>query len=200
MAALPVAAITLHAQRRQAAPPKLRVEISFPAEAHAGPITGRVYVMITRTLDVNVRGTLQKVEPRLQVGRTGVPFFGRDVEKLAPGQAAAIDETDLGTPVESLKDVPPGEYFVQAMVNVYSEFKRADGKAVWMHDDQWEGQHWRTSPGNLYSTPQKVKIDPKAGGVIALVADQVIPPVQVPPGQGTEVVVVCPNAGKKVAT
>jgi hypothetical protein len=74
--------------------------------------------MITRTLEISFRGTLQKVEPRLQVGRTGVPFFGRDVEALAPGRAAVIDETDLGSPVESLKDVPPGEYYVRAMVNV----------------------------------------------------------------------------------
>ena len=177
---LPGLHASLDARQKSAAPPALRFEISVPASAHAQPITGRVYVMITRTLDVTVRGTLQKVDPRLQIGRTGVPFFGRDVEKLAPGQAAVIDETDLGSPVDSLKDIPPGEYFVQAMVNVYSEFKRADGKVVWMHDDQWEGQRWTVSPGNLYSQPQKVTIDPKVGGTIKLAADQVIPAVQVP--------------------
>jgi hypothetical protein len=31
--------------------------------------------------------------------------------------------------------LPPGDYFVQAFVNVYSAFKRADGHTVWMHDD-----------------------------------------------------------------
>jgi len=177
---LPGLHASLDARQKSAASPPLRFEISVPASAHAQPITGRVYVMITRTLDVTVRGTLQKVDPRLQIGWTGVPFFGRDVEKLAPGQAAVIDETDLGSPVDSLKDIPPGEYFVQAMVNVYSEFKRADGKVVWMHDDQWEGQRWTVSPGNLYSQPQKVTIDPKVGGTIKLAADQVIPAVQVP--------------------
>jgi hypothetical protein len=99
----PVNSRDADAQKKAAAPPTLRFEISVPASAHAQPITGRVYVMITRTLDVTVRCNLQKVEPRLQIGRTGVPFFGRDVEKLAPGQAAVIDETDLGSPVESLK-------------------------------------------------------------------------------------------------
>jgi hypothetical protein len=49
-----------------------------------------------------------------------------------------------------------------------------------MHDDQWEGQRWTVSPGNLYSQPQKVTIDPKVGGTVKLMADQVIPPVQVP--------------------
>ncbi len=148
----------------------VRVEVSFPASVHAGPVTGRVYVMVSRTNDR---------EPRLQIGRTGTPFFGRDVEKLAPGQAAIIDVTDLGTPVASLRDLPPGDYFVQGFVNIYSEFKRADGHVVWMHDDQWEGQHWNVSPGNLYSDPQRVRIDASTES-IKLSASNTIPPVQVP--------------------
>ena len=110
-----------------------RFEISYPASVHAGPITGRVFVMISRT---NQR------EPRLQISRIGVPFFGRDIEKLAPDQAAVIDATDLGTPVETLSQIPPGDYWVQGFINIYSEFRRADGHVVWMHDDQWEGQRW----------------------------------------------------------
>src|SRR5512140_2820951 len=150
----------------------LRFEVSFPAAAHDGPITGRVFVMIAKTGDR---------EPRLQIGRTGTPLFGRDVERLRPGQPALIDETDLGTPIESLRDIPAGDYVVQALVNVYSEFKRADGHVVWMHDDQWEGQRWETSPGNLYSLPQKMRLDASSGYRISLVADQKIPPVVVPP-------------------
>jgi hypothetical protein len=155
---------------RRAVP--LRVEISFPASAHAQPVTGRVYVMISRNGDR---------EPRQQIGRTGVPFFGRDVEQLKPGQAAVIDETDLGSPVESLREIPAGDYFVQAFVNVYSEFRRSDGQVLWMHDDQWEGQQWSRSPGNLYSDVQRVHIDPARPGVITLSAANVIPPVVVPP-------------------
>jgi hypothetical protein len=81
-------------------PPALRFEITFPSAAHATPVTGRVYVMIARAGDR---------EPRLQIGRTGQPFFGRDVEKLAPGTPAIIDDTDLGTPVDSLRDIPAGD-------------------------------------------------------------------------------------------
>src|SRR5580700_9936089 len=90
-----------------------RFDISYPASASTGPITGRVYVMISRKIDP---------EPRLQVGRVGVPFFGRDVENLAARQNAVIDATDLGSPVMILAEIPPGEYYVQAFVNVYSEF------------------------------------------------------------------------------
>ncbi len=154
------------------APAKLRVEIAFSDNAHKDPVTGRVYVMISRTAER---------EPRLQVGRTGVPFFGHDVDKLKPGQAAVIDESDLGSPLDSLKDLPAGDYFVQGFVSVYSEFRRADGRVLWMHDDQWEGQQWTRSPGNLFSEVQKVRIDPAKGGTIRLVANKVIPPVQVQP-------------------
>ena len=149
-----------------------RFEVSYPASAAAGPITGRVFIMISRD---------GQREPRLQISRIGVPFFGRDVEKLAPGQAAVIDSTDLGTPVESLSGIPPGDYYVQAFINVYSEFRRADGHVLWMHDDQWEGQRWVRSPGNLYSAVKQVTLDASKGYTIPFVCDQVIPPVQVPP-------------------
>ena len=177
-AALALLPIALAAQRPAAAPARasgrLSFEVSFPPGAHAGPITGRVFVMISRTSDR---------EPRLQIGRNGAPFFGRDVEGLRPEQPAVIDATDLGSPVSSLTEIPPGDYFVQAMVNVYSEFKRADGHVLWMHDDQWEGQHWNRSPGNLYSDVQKISVGgPDAPPqVIKLITPRIIPPVDIPP-------------------
>ena len=79
-----------------------RFDISFPASAHAQPVTGRVYVMITRN---------EQREPRLQVNQVdGIPFFGRDVVQLAPGATAVIDDTDLGYPVDNLRDIPAGDY------------------------------------------------------------------------------------------
>jgi len=159
--------------RPPAAASHLRFDVSFIPQAHDGPITGRVFVMITRNVD-------KVAEPRLQIGRTGVPFFGRDVERLAPEKIVSIDAGDLGTPLDSITDIPAGDYFVQAMVVVYSEFHRGDGHVVWMHDDQWEGQRWNRSPGSLYSAVQRVHIDAGAGGVIKLVADQALPPVAEP--------------------
>src|SRR5262249_46239813 len=102
-----------------------RFEISYPSSANPGPITGRAFIMISPP---NAR------EPRLQISRIGVPFFGHDIEKLAPGQSAVIDGADLGTPVESFAEVPAGTYYVQAFINVYSEFRRSDGHVLWMHD------------------------------------------------------------------
>ncbi len=150
---------------------ELRFEISFPASVRSQPVTGRVYIMISR------RG---EPEPRFQIGRTGVPLFGRDVESLRPGATVVIDATDLGSPVESLTGIPPGEYYVQAFVNVYERYERADGHVVWMPEDHWEGQRWVRSPGNLYSEVRRVRLDPQAGYVVSLEADRLVPPVEIP--------------------
>lgn len=145
-----------------------RFEISFNESVHTEPVTGRVYVMISRD---------KEREPRLQIGRSGVPFFGLDIENLEPGESVTINDTVLGFPVESLKEFPPGDYYVQGFVNIYTEFKRADGHVVWMHNDQWEGQRFNRSPGNLYSDVQKVHIDPKRGFHVKLNAIHKIPPI-----------------------
>ncbi len=149
----------------------LKFEISFSEEAHSEPITGRVYVMISRD---------SEREPRLQVGPTGVPFWGKDVVSLEPGESVAIDEDVFGYPLTNIGDIPPDVFFIQAFVNIYTEFKRSDGHTLWMHNDQWEGQRWRISPGNIYSEVMEVKIDPSEGKTIKLKCDKVIPAVEVP--------------------
>ena len=70
---------------------------------------------------------------------------------------------------------------MQPFVNVYTRFARADGKTVWLHMDQWEGQDWKRSPGNLFGEPVRVQFDPRSSTPIRLVADKVIPPIQAPP-------------------
>ena len=151
-----------------------KFEITFSPSVHAEPVTGRAFVVITK---------MDTPEPRLVAGSWGDsgPLFGVDVNRLAPEQAAVIDESTLGAPVHGLRDIPAGDYFVQAILNIYTEFHRADGHAVWLHMDQWEGQHFNRSPGNLYSEVQKVHLDPMAGYNIRLSLTKVIPPVEVPP-------------------
>jgi hypothetical protein len=155
----------------QAAGPKF--EVSFPASAHAGTVTGRVFVMIS---------TKDKPEPRMLAGgwwESG-SLYGVDVEGLKPEQAAVVDAGTSGVSKRSLRDIPAGDYYVQAMLNIYTEFHRADGHTIWLHMDQWEGQHFNISPGNLYSEVQKVHLDPAAGYDIKLSLTKVIPPVEVP--------------------
>ena len=151
----------------------LRIEVSFPSTLHADPVTGRVFVVISKN---GAR------EPRFQVGFWGgeTPFFGADVEQLKPGQAAVIDAGTLGYPADSLKDIPAGDYHVQALLNVYTRFNRADGHVIWAHNDQWEGQQFNHSPGNLFSEVQKAHLDPAAGYSLKLTLTGVIPPIAVP--------------------
>ncbi len=151
----------------------VKFEVSFPASVHAQPITGRALVVITRT---------DQPEPRTVAGSWGDagPLFGVDVNALGPGQPAVIDATTFGAPLHSLRDVPAGDYYVQAILNIYTEFHRADGYTVWLHMDQWEGQHFNQSPGNLYSEVQKVHLDPAVGYDVELSCTKVIPPIEEP--------------------
>lgn len=157
--------------------PTLRFEVSFPQTLRGEPLTGRLFVCLSPTSDP---------EPRIAAygsarARTGkVPFFAVDVEQLRPGQAGVVDMNSIGFPYEIVKDLPPGEYYVQGVVNVYTQFKRSDGHTVWAHMDQWEGQRWAYAPGNLISEPQKVRIDPKKGGTVRISLTKVIPPIEVP--------------------
>ncbi|NII11943.1 alpha/beta hydrolase-fold protein [Oleiagrimonas sp. C23AA] len=160
-----------NAATAKAPPTGPRLEISFPASAHAKPITGRVYVAISRS---NAKPPIEQTDP------TGVPLFGHDVKALKPGTQVAITHADFGTPVHQLSKLPAGDYWMQPFVNIYTRFKRADGHTVWLHMDHWEGQDWKRSPGNLYGTPVKVHYDPNASTPIKLVADHVIGPIKLP--------------------
>jgi enterochelin esterase-like enzyme len=153
--------------------PSLRFKVSFPATVHAGPITGRIFVAISNR---------ETPEPRLQVGLWAdtPPLFGVDVVQLKPGETALIDGTTLGFPPASLADIPAGDYYVQALINVYTQCHRADSHTIWVHLDHWEGQQFNRSPGNLFSDVVKVHLDPAAGYEVNLSLTKVIPPVEVP--------------------
>jgi Putative esterase len=107
-------------------------------------------------------------------------MFGRDVDALAAGAPVIIDATVPGYPLKSLADLPPGDYYAQAVLNIYTEFHRADGHVIWAHMDQWEGQDMVNAPGNLYSVPQRFHVDARAGGTHALALTQRNPPRQLP--------------------
>jgi Putative esterase len=173
---LPLAVVLcspLAAEERTA---RLRFELSFPSTARTEPADGRVFVILTRK---------SEPEPRLQFGKSGgqyksTPFFGEDVDGLKPGQRAVIGGRSTGYPVERLAELPAGDYYVQGMLNVYTTFHRADGHVVKMHMDQWEGQDFPVSPGNLYSEPRKIHVDPASNEPIRIVLDRKIPPIEMP--------------------
>jgi hypothetical protein len=118
-------------------------------------------------------------EPRLQLYH-GSTVFAANVTAQQPGAAAILDQNTKGFPAESLRDVPAGDYYVQALLNVYTEFHRADGHVIWAHMDQWEGQNFARSPGNLISEVRKVHLDSANGYKIKLELTKIIPPIDMP--------------------
>src|ERR1043166_5648582 len=59
-------------------------------------------------------------------------------------------------------------------------FQGSDGHTVKLPPDKGEGQQWSRKPGNLYSVPRIMELDPAKGATVAIVLDQEIPPIEPP--------------------
>ncbi|MBK5254552.1 MAG: hypothetical protein JJE39_00820 [Vicinamibacteria bacterium] len=150
------------------------VEVTYPPGLGPGPFDGRVLLLLSKD---------DTAEPRFQISDTSLnsqQVFGVDVLDWKPGQKATFAGDVLGYPVEVLKQVPAGAYSVQALLHKYETFRRADGHVVKLPMDRGEGQQWSKAPGNLYSTPRKITIDPAKGGAISIALDQIIPEIPRP--------------------
>jgi hypothetical protein len=145
-------------------------------------LDGRVYVIVSRRADV---------EPRLQ-GPPGMdpgaaPIWGIDVDAVHAGTRIELRRGDpriYGFPLASLQDLPDGQYFVQAFMNVYETFSRSDGSVVKLHMPCGDGHRIMWSTGNIYSDVKKVSVS-HGGGPIELELAHVIPPHDQTPPDGT---------------
>jgi hypothetical protein len=152
----------------------LRVAVRFGAGVSPEPLDGRLLLLIS---------TDDAAEPRFQISETSLKsqqVFGLDVEGMQPGEERIFDASVLGYPLESLRELPPGTYTVQALLHKYETFRRADGHTVKLPMDRGEGQQWNRAPGNLFSTPQKIELDPRRNAVVRIELDKVIPPIPDP--------------------
>jgi len=152
---------------------KLRFGISFTKEQSRIPLDGRVLLMVSSD---------PSSEPRFQISDSPNTqlIFGMDVDRLKPGEIAVVDRSFFGYPLPSISEIPAGEYWVQALFHRYETFHRADGHIVKLPMDRGEGQRWNRAPGNLYSTPQKLRIDPQKDEMINITLDEKIPPIPEP--------------------
>jgi len=152
-----------------------RFEIVLAAGLAAEPLDGRLFLMLS---------TQPQGEPRFQVANWGSdtqPLFAVTVEGFSSTAPVVIDRRAAGYPVDRLGDLPAGEYRVQALLHRYTTFERGDGHTIKAPMDQWEGQNWRISPGNLYSDVQTLRIDPDQSQVFRIELSAEIPPLEAPP-------------------
>lgn len=140
-----------------------RFEVTVPQSVHAGPLTGRIVLVLARSA---------QPEPRAQLSLQGPPIFGVDIEQLAPGTAAIVDATATSYPTP-LSALPAGDYFAQAIINVYDRVQRADGRVLWLPMNDGRIEFFTTASGNLYSDPVPVRIG--AGGTTRIEVKHVIP-------------------------
>ncbi len=160
------------AAKKATQPSMLRFEISFPNEQSTKPLDGHILLLISNN---------NEKEPRFQLSFNAVESqqaFGVDVDQLAPGTPVVVDESTLGYPAENLKDIREGDYWVQAVINIYETFHLGNGHTIKLPPDNGEGQHWQTKPGNLYSKPQKIHLDPKSPQAIRISLTEKVPSIQ----------------------
>ena len=137
---------------------KFHFEITVDQSLSAQP-PGRLLVVLVPS------DTVSRVEPRRFVGVAGrgaVPVFSVDAVGLVPRARIIIDETSESFPLESLSDLPAGEYWVQALVITNADLRRPD------------------APGNIYSEPLLVSLNPSEGPPVHLSLTRLVPDEELP--------------------
>ncbi len=130
--------------RAAGAETSVRFEVSLPPGLASSPQDGRLLVLLGKRGDP---------EPRKEVGLPGTDdplILGRDVRGLAPGRPAEVDGRAVAYPLASLADLPPGDYFAQAVLEVNRDLRGI------------------LSPGNFSSVPIRVHLDPARRSRIGL--------------------------------
>jgi len=135
----------------------LRFEVTIQKGLTAAPQAGRLFVILSSTNDP---------EPRLMLGQAGPDApaaLARDLNSFAPGAIAVLDKRAFNSPGCSFSQLRHGDYFVQALF----DFNKDLGSP--------------NTPGNLFSLPQKLRLNPSRGARFPLELSRQIPPEPLPP-------------------
>jgi hypothetical protein len=150
----------------------LDVSVTLPASLASKPLDGRLLLLFS---------TDPSAEPRFQISdspKTQI-VFGSDVDHFTPGTTHILSTEAYGYPIRRLAQLPPGEYYVQVLFDLYETFHRADGHTLKLPTDRGEGRQWNRAPGNLFSKPLKLRIQP--GTSLQLTLTDTIPAITPPP-------------------
>jgi hypothetical protein len=142
-----------------------RFEVAVQGDLLPRSEKGRMLIVLTRE---------ETPEPRTRIGDTELSsgrVFARDADSVRAGRTVVVTTADefyphdprpcTGTPA---LPIPAGDYFVQAVFDINIDLRRPD------------------SPGNLYSEPLRVSIDPAKHGSVHLVLSRAVAGDELPPG------------------
>ena len=150
----------------------LTFHVHFSSSLTAEAQDGRLLLLISNNNENEPRFQLSD-GPDTQLG------YGVDVDNLSPGEPVLFDSKVFGYPIESMENIPAGDYYVQALLNRYETYTLSSGHTVKLPPDRGEGQQWNRKPGNFYSDPVKITIG-EEGGNFKLILGKEIPPVKEP--------------------
>ena len=145
------------------------IEVTYNNKLSNESFDGRLLVMISKD---------GSKEPRFQINDTedtGI-LVGKNVENWKSGNVEGFYSKTLAYPIENLGELDNGEYVIQALLHKYETFNLSNGKTVKLPMDQGEGQHWNTSPKNIYSKP--IKINFKKNTTVKIEITEEIPPIE----------------------
>ena len=148
---------------------ELQFEVTYESSLASSAFDGRLLVLISSS---------DRSEPRFQINDnddTGI-IIGKDVSNWASETPELVGGNQAIYPLENLKELKAGRYYIQALLHKYDTFELANGHSVQLPMDQGEGQHWNTSPKNIYSTPQWIEISANTKKVKLHLSEE-IPPI-----------------------
>jgi Putative esterase len=167
---LTVAAQLLPAAAHADPPPPWQFQVSVPQSISKEPVTGRLLLIIS---------TRDTPEPRQAIGMNGPVVIGFDMEQLKSGSTVTVDGTAVSYPYASLRELPAGDYFAQALLIRYGQVIRADSHVLWVPTAH-RRIPFTTLPGNLFSKVQPIHLDPTRSAVARFELTDVIGPLPEP--------------------
>ena len=128
----------------------LKFVVEHPKDEHGTVLKGRVLLFLSKN---------NTEEPRFQISdKSSTGFvFGIDINSKQSSETI-VDNKAFGYPVTSIDQIPPGEYYAQALLHKYETFNLKTGHTVNLPMDRGEGQRWHSAPGNYYSKVKKISL------------------------------------------
>ena len=150
----------------------LKFVVEHPKDEHGTVLEGRVLLFLSKN---------NTEEPRFQISdKSSTGFvFGIDINSKQSSETI-VDNKAFGYPVTSIDQIPPGEYYAQALLHKYETFNLKTGHTVSLPMDRGEGQRWHSAPGNYYSKVKKISLDPTKRKSVKITLDQIIPKITPP--------------------